>query len=134
MASRKRPVKINLPEGVKMPTSIFGLPKFLMAKFLQPYKFASTVQVKASKLIPLFCVSVVGGICMELFRLHVEVRGQTFFDYIERKYAREKWYGLTAEEKVERLRAHGGKEHLIDGLLDQSWGKNELDSSSPHEV
>ena len=63
----------------------------------------------------LFCLGFVGGTCVALFQLHVAVRGQTFYDFIERKGARFMWEEMSERERRDLLVKHG-KEHLIEGL------------------
>ena len=65
-------------------------------------------------------VAVVGGytvgFALSLFRMNVEARGQTFYDFVERKASRSAWEELGYEEKVRLLKKHG-KDHLIEGLV-----------------
>ena len=108
MSEGKRPVRID-PEKTlrKQPPSsrsagrrLFSIPGLSSGQF---------------GLKTLFCLGFVGGVFLELFKLHVAVRGQTFFDFVERKDANDKWNLLTNEEKRDLLIKHD-KEHLIEGL------------------
>ena len=56
------------------------------------------------------------GVLAELFRLKGEVRGQTYYDFIERKKSNDVWNNLEYDEKVEILTKHG-KSHLIQTVL-----------------
>ena len=60
------------------------------------------------------------GTVIEMFRLTFAVRGQTFFDFIERKDVTARWQALSEQEQAVFLRKHG-KDHLIQsGSLPKS--------------
>ena len=60
----------------------------------------------------IFAVGVLGGLFVALFRIHVEARGDTFYDFIEKKGAWERWEIISDEQKKEIL-VRKGREDLL---------------------
>ena len=108
MSEGKRPVRIDPEKTPRKQPSSSQSPRRRL--FSIPGLRSAQLGFKT-----LFCVGFVGGVLLELFKLHVAIRGQTFFDFVERKDANDKWNLLTNEEKRDLLIKHG-KEHLIEGL------------------
>lgn len=63
-----------------------------------------------------FVIGFLGGVFVELFKMHVAVKGQTYYDFVERKDARQKWDKMGDEEKRGLLIKYG-KEHLIESTV-----------------
>ena len=101
-----RPAKLN----VETTTSSSGRGSSRLINLI------SSLRTTAYRPAIMFLGGLIMGTGIELFRLTVAVRGQTFFDFVERKDITARWMELSEGEREVLLRKHG-KEHLIKGAV-----------------
>ena len=114
MTDGKRPIKLDEERVSPFESKKSGL-QSIKSGFSRIFLPKSALHRPKIGLVQVFCVGFMAGIFIEIFKLHVAVRGQTFYDFVERKDASAKWKELTEQERRELLIKHG-KEHLIEGL------------------